>query len=93
MDVFCRPAGQAKACACKATCAYWPRGGPAKSYHYESKDSLSSLNVPKSINIHCNNAVSPAADKNAARIPSADSNASAGAGRAVGRVPDLRAGV
>jgi hypothetical protein len=42
---------------------------------------------------HCNNAVSLAEDKNAARIPSADSNASAGDGRAVGRVPDLRAGV
>ena len=55
--------------------------------------STATIAAPHAGILHCNNAVSPAADKNAARIPSADSTASAGAGRAVGRVPDLRAGV
>src|SRR5580658_2164282 len=54
--------------------------------------STATIAAPRAGTRHCNSAVSPAADKNAARIPSTDNTASAGAGRTVGRVPDLSAG-
>lgn len=55
--------------------------------------SSATIAVPRAGIRRCNSALPPAADENAARIPLIDSTASAGAGLAVGRIPDLRSGV
>jgi hypothetical protein len=51
--------------------------------------SSATIAAPRAGIRHCNSPVSPAANENAARIPSAESSSSAGVGLAVGRVPDL----